>query len=184
MKPKGTFKCLSCNEIHSADARNRGRQHHCGKPGCRKASKAASQRRWLAKPGNRDYFRGPDNVERVRAWRAAHPGYWRRGNAAVQDPLQEPSVGHEAGPEPVAAGDRPGALQDICAPQPALLVGLISVLTGSPLQEDIAASARSFLSRGRDILGRMAGCPPETKSDDERKTSSLPRAAAARAAPV
>ena len=29
------------------------------------------------KPENRNYFRGPVHVERVRVWRAAHPGYWR-----------------------------------------------------------------------------------------------------------
>ena len=47
-------------------------------PPCRQASKAASQRRWLRKPDNRDYFSGPTHVERVRQWRQAHPGYWRR----------------------------------------------------------------------------------------------------------
>ena|GEM_PF-5548819 len=29
------------------------------------------QRRWLRKPENRDDFRGPDNVRRVRRWRRA-----------------------------------------------------------------------------------------------------------------
>ena len=47
-------------------------------PPCRQASKAASQQRWLHKPANRDYFTGPTQVERVRQWRKAHPGYWRR----------------------------------------------------------------------------------------------------------
>ena len=51
------------------------------KPGCRKASKADSQRRWLQKPENRDYFRGPEHVQRVQRWREAHPGYWRRAKA-------------------------------------------------------------------------------------------------------
>jgi hypothetical protein len=37
------------------------------------ASKAASQARWLAAPENRNYWRGPVNVARVRAWRARIP---------------------------------------------------------------------------------------------------------------
>jgi hypothetical protein len=36
------------------------------------ASKAASQARWLAKPENQNYFRGPVNVAWVQAWRAPH----------------------------------------------------------------------------------------------------------------
>ena len=44
--------------------------------------------RWLAAPGNRDYFRGPVNVARVKAWRSRNPGYWRnrrRAHFALQD---------------------------------------------------------------------------------------------------
>ena len=55
---------------------------------CRRASKAASQAAWLARPPNNDYFRGPVHVFRVQAWRAAHPGYSRnraRPSRALQD---------------------------------------------------------------------------------------------------
>jgi hypothetical protein len=38
--------------------------------------------------------------------------------------------------------------------QPAVMVGLISMMTGSALQEDIAAATRALLSKGQDILGR------------------------------
>jgi hypothetical protein len=37
-----------------------------------------SQKRWLQKPENQDYFRGSQNVQRVQRWRKANPGYWRR----------------------------------------------------------------------------------------------------------
>ena len=50
-------------------------------------------------------------------------------------------------------------LQDVCLVQPALLVGIIAVLTGHVQQEDIAASARSFLARGADILRMGRGEP-------------------------
>ena len=83
-------KCRHCSELFIADARNATRQRYCSKPQCRKASKAASQKRWLQKDENRDYFSGPDNVLRVQRWRQAHPGYWRQSKHsphALQDPL-------------------------------------------------------------------------------------------------
>ena len=69
------------------------------------------------------------------------------------------------------------ALQDIYLSQPALLVGIISIMTGHGLQEDIAASARSFLSRGEDIL-RMVRRGPENPKD-ENQTRLVPAATAA-----
>jgi hypothetical protein len=77
-RPQNRRKCLCCSEFFIPDPRTADRQHYCSKPGCRQASKAASQRRWLTKNGNGDYFRGPDAVSRVQAWRKSHPGYWRR----------------------------------------------------------------------------------------------------------
>jgi hypothetical protein len=80
---------LHCGELFHPDARNAHHQRYCAKDACRRASKAASQRRWLAKAANRDYFRGPTNVERVRAWREAHPDYGRRRRAQSGVPLQD-----------------------------------------------------------------------------------------------
>jgi hypothetical protein len=67
--------CANCQLPFRADARNAWHQQYCKEPACRAASKTASQQRWCAKPENRDYFRGPDNVARVRTWREQHPGY-------------------------------------------------------------------------------------------------------------
>ena len=83
------------------DTRNTVRE-----PDCRKASKAASQRAWLAKAQNQDYFRGPENVARVQLWRAAHPGYWRRAKGDRRD-------------RPAA----PVALQDLCPAQAIEIAG-------------------------------------------------------------
>jgi len=49
--------------------RNATRQKYCNKAECKKASKAESQRKWLNKPENSDYFRSHENVERVQQWR-------------------------------------------------------------------------------------------------------------------
>jgi hypothetical protein len=89
MKKHRRRKCLHCSELFRPDPRNSHHQRYCSEPECRKASKTASQRRWLAKAQNRDYFRGTANVERVRAWRAAHPGYWRRPGAQSTSALQD-----------------------------------------------------------------------------------------------
>ena len=86
------IKCCHCQQLFTPDARNATRQRYCSKTACRKHSKADSQRRWLQKPENRDYFRGQVHVLRVKRWRAAHPGYWRkakRSPVALQDPLIE-----------------------------------------------------------------------------------------------
>ena len=71
-------KCKHCQTVFAPDPRSARRQRYCSKPACRRASKTASQHRWLQPPHNRAYFRGPPHVERVRQWRKDNPGYWRR----------------------------------------------------------------------------------------------------------
>ena len=55
-------KRLNCGQLFRLDPRNVRHQRYCSAAACRKASKAASQARWLAKPQNRNYFRGPEHV--------------------------------------------------------------------------------------------------------------------------
>ena len=73
MAKAGQRKCLNCDDLFDPDVRNRIRQHYCSKPDCRHASKLASQAAWLAQPQNVDYFCGPVHVQRMQAWRLAHP---------------------------------------------------------------------------------------------------------------
>lgn len=153
MHPTGSCKCQHCGEFFVPDARNRTRQRYCVKPACRRESRARSQRVWLSRPENQDYFRGDANVARVRAWRQANPGYSKRRRArdgvALQDSLKlQPTAAQEP-----ASPDAPVALQDILDSQPPVLVGLIAHLTGTTLQEDIAAMTRKLHSRGRAVLG-------------------------------
>ena len=91
MKQRRKRRCRHCGEPFQPDRRNLRHQRYCAQLACRKESHAASQRRWLEKPENRDYFRGPAHVQRVRAWRAAHPGYWRRTATQRAVALQEDS---------------------------------------------------------------------------------------------
>ena len=152
MKRARQRKCLCCGELFRPDPRNLRHQRHCAQPGCRKASKAARQRCWRAKAPNRDYFRGAINVARVQAWRAAHPGYWRRPRATLATALQEDSSAQ--GIETHSDSDffALAALQEVLAAQPTVLIGLIAHLTDSALQEDIARASRRLLQLGQDIL--------------------------------
>src|SRR5262249_53128770 len=151
-RPVAKRKCKHCQTFFAPDPRSPTRQRHCAKPACRQASKAASQRRWLQKPGNRDYFTGPTHVERVRQWRQAHPGSWRRQRARALHALQEDFMPQEMQKQLLDEGVTPPALQDVFFLQPAVVVGLIAHLTGLTLQEDIATTARRLQQLGRDIL--------------------------------
>jgi hypothetical protein len=142
------------------DPRTRARQRHCGGEECRKASKADSQKRWAAKPENRDYHRGPDAVERVRRWRAAHPGYRRRKPPVVEDALQEESDSQPAEQQQDNPRNSFSALQDDSAAQVTLLLGLISCFTGDALQDDIAVSIRRMQDRGQSLMGMVPGGQP------------------------
>lgn len=158
-------------------ARNRGRQRYCAKAPCRTARKADSQRRWLRQPGNSDYFVGADNAARVRAWQAAHPGYWKQ-RRRKQRVLQDRSNAQTIVDQRAMNQDGEVVLQDILAAQSPVVVGLIAQLAGSVLQDDIAQMTRRLHSRGRAVLGKDVPRPAYGK------TSHHKRSGAARAAPV
>ena len=174
MHARGRCKCLHCGTFFIPDPRNRHHQRYCGEPECRRASKAASQRRWQRRPENADYFRGADNVARVQAWRKAHPGYWKRSkqkrSVALQDLLNaQPSL-----PQQATNQDDMVALQDLWQRQPPVLIGLIAHLTGSALQEDIVSMTNRLIAKGQALMGQ--------KSNDDCQTNLVCGTAAAGAA--
>jgi hypothetical protein len=155
-------KCRCCKEFFVPDYRNGTRQKYCSAPACRQASKAASQRQWLRQPGSRDCFRSSARLEKIQAWRQAHPGYWRQQKPSSQGTqvAGNKPLNPEQGSCNVPASDL-RTLQDSCPIQPSEFVGLISMLTGSTLQEDIEATRRNLLLRGRNILGIKSPEPNE-----------------------
>ena len=148
-------KCKCCLKLFRPDPRNRRHQFYCSASGCRAASKSASQARWRAKPENESYFRGPVNIARVQAWRARHPGYWRKSRCAgpaLQDVSRAQSIGSA-----IETGDAARSpLQDVLSAQPAVLIGLIAHLVGTPLQDDIVRTTDRLLRLGQDILATSA----------------------------
>jgi len=145
-------KCKNCKGLFTPNPRNANRQQYCRKPECRKASKAASQQRWFQQPENSNYFRGPANVERVKQWRKANPGYWRRNSKSKINALQDSLNQQHTENKDNNSNFMSSALQDLLISQPAVLIGLIAQLTGFALQEDIAMATRRMRQLGNDIL--------------------------------
>jgi hypothetical protein len=159
MKRTRRRKCAHCKELFRADRRNAWHQRYCDKGCCRAESKREAQSKWNRKPGNRGYFRGPEQVERTRQWRRGHPGYWKQ--PALQDVIMSQPVetNSESGTYTTSSGQRTPkshALQDVISAQSTVLIGLIATLSDSALQDDIAITARRLLSRGHDVM-RMYG---------------------------
>ncbi len=144
-------KCKCCLKLFRPDARNRRHQRYCSAPACKAASKAASQARWLAAPENQTYFRGPIHVARVRGWRSRHPGYWRRAHA-----LQDLSIAQGIDSSMEKGNFAGAALQELLVAQPAVLIGLIAHLVGTPLQDPIVRTTHRLLRLGQDILATSA----------------------------
>lgn len=172
-------KCCCCKVFFRPDYRNGYHQRYCPAEACRRASKAASQKRWLRKPHNRDYFRGAENSQRVREWRQRHPGYWRRKSARAGPNASSSSATSSAEQSSCNAPPQNSrTLQDVCLLQDPVVVGLISMLTGSTLQEDIASTARRLQARGRDILGLGTPGMTEQEARHDHQTSDSSRPAA------
>jgi hypothetical protein len=158
MKPcRARRKCLNCNELFLPDYRSGQRQCYCLKPDCRKARTRESQRVWLAKPENQNYFRDEKNAERVRNWQKEHPGYWKNTARYRRRTLQDGCSEQPPAAQAVVETTPSRTLQDLCSMQVPLLVGLISMFLGSTLPDDIATSARRLLIKGHDILGMVPG---------------------------
>ena len=169
-------ECLHCKELFQPDYRNILHQKFCPQPPCRKASKADSQRRWLSKPENVNQFRGSENVQRVREWRARHPGYWKRGRkpaVALQDDCSAAPPTQTTDPKPVAAKISAPPLQDVCPrhfhTQDPLIVGLISHLIDSPLQDHIEATTRRLVILGQGILDLRSAMPVDNQTNHENQ---------------
>jgi hypothetical protein len=143
--------CRHCRQQFLPDYRNEYHQYFCSKIECQRTSKRTSQRRWLRKPPNRNYFRDPDNVARVQAWRLTHPGYGRAPRhrcASAAAPATDRAPATKANSTGLAGG----MLQDLCRSKLPVLTSIVSRLGWCTLQEDIANCARQMVSEAQCIL--------------------------------
>lgn len=178
MGTSGLKKCCGCGVWFQPHPRNRHHQHFCSKADGRTASKHQSQRKWIGK--NRSYFRGPDQVARVRAWRKDNPGYGKKPGTPrpepARDALQEVLIPQGFDRQGVDAFriwlsqeiSRP--LQELLTAQGHTLVGLMAMMTGNALQEDIVRSLGVCYQKGQHIGGMMPWMSP-LEQHHERKTA-------------
>ena len=159
-------KCRCCRKFFFPDYRNGHHQLFCSAAACRQASKVASQRRWRRTSFGSNYHRGEQEVWRVQQWRQANPGYWKKPKPTSKPP--QPTDSQQIKPEQSSRNvpcSPLSTLQDFCLTQDPAFVGLISLVTGSTLQEDIAQTARNLLLRGQNILGlKIPGHPSPNTS--------------------
>lgn len=113
------LKCRHCRELFTPNHRNKHKHKHCSRPVCRKASKAASQKKWLAKEENKTYFSGPDNVYRVQQWRSRNPGYWKK-RQLEREPLQDHLTGNNKEKQKDRCKLAKEPLQDLLSRYPAV----------------------------------------------------------------
>jgi hypothetical protein len=93
----------------------------------------------------------------VRAWQAAHPGYWKKRRKRPGGVLQDDCPPQPAPAQQVAASDGGAVLQEDWQRQPPLVIGLIAHLAGFTLQEDIAAMTGRLIAKGQAVLGASPG---------------------------
>ena len=113
-----------------------------------------------ANPPTPTTFKGSANSERVRQWRARHPGYWRRsGNPNLPSAKAPCNAMQPENPvhQPLKPEPGPITLQDLSLPYPPVLVGLVALHLGSALQEDIRPQLDLLARNGLAILRHGAG---------------------------
>jgi hypothetical protein len=131
-------------------------------------SRQDSQQRWIKKTGNGAYHSGPEHVARVKAWREANPGYWRKQEVADGSPQMsaDAQIGLREMLRDFALQDTCVALQDSWNPQLVALLGILAWLRGSALQETIAEDLREIMLTGYAILEELS---PSASPDPLRR---------------
>ena len=152
-------KCKCCRRLFRPDPRSRRHQRYCSEPPCSPAEpRARPQVRHAGSPSQRTRVTSatPGTSYGSAPGRSRHPGYWRKPRrcaTALQDVSRAQSIDSEA----KTANFVRSPLQDLITAQPAVLIGLIAHLVGTPLQDDIVRTTDRLLRLGQDILAMSQG---------------------------
>jgi len=149
--PKSERPCCVCHNPFIPSKYSGNRQVVCERVECRRKIKRRRQASWVDR--NRDYFKGPENVERVREWRRKNPDWRERKKTAVgkSSPEAESCSTAESEME---------RLQDsVFTVQRAALMGFMSFATGSVLQDEVQNLYGECLRRGSELLRHEAVTP-------------------------
>lgn len=93
----------------------------------------------------------------MQAWRAAHPGYWRRQRSTKEPAKELRNLGSLL--VAFALQDTCDALQDSWNPHLVALIGLIVRLRGSALQDIIADELSEVMFAGHAVLASIPRPP-------------------------
>ena len=122
-------------------------------------------------------------MERVRLWREDQGLDLGRHLVTYRQTSFCAFASSRGDPKPVAEADPQDlfrrTLQDLCLAQTPLLVGLLSQLVDSPLQEDIVLFARRMVAKGQDLLDIPSGRSLNQKLPYDTQKTSPSRSAAA-----
>lgn len=170
-------KCLHCRCLYKPCKYNWDRQEYCLKDKCQSVRKKRCQQKWLSLKENKNWFKGCENVQRVREWRKNNPGYWRRRKKknALQDSAFSQDVGIKRDID-IIKSEQKHALQDFANSQLFLITGLISHLTGDALQDSVVKNMRHFIFKGQSLLDQkkeMKGACHEEKVTSSRSTAKI-----------
>ena len=163
IKKKTLQQCACCGRSFQPEPRAAGRQRFCALTRCRKASRRLTKSRWMARPCNAFYNSGPEPLQRVRDWRKAHPGYWKRKPRQQTEPESIAILLTVL--DEFALRNTCGALQIPWPPQLVVLLGLVARLQGTALRSTIAEEVRANMLAGYALLGipypypEIAGTP-------------------------
>ena len=149
-RPSVLRRCAHCGHPFVVNPRRRKRHRFCSDPTCAQASKRAAQKKWLEKwrkeHGGVSYFSGKERAYKVRNWRRLNPQYRKRTR------LREGAPGGLRLSGKLKAALRSVALQDTIDPHLALVIGVISRLSGAVLQDMMARELRATMLCGYAIL--------------------------------
>ena len=135
------------------------RHRYCHRPECRRASRTHSQTKWLNRPENAQYFKGPANALRAKLWRAANPRPNARSSRKEMQRLIQPRL---------ATALKACGVQDLNDRQLALVLGLVSALAHSSVQDVIARRLRRLMFAGYAVL--RADEPPDPPPVSSRRS--------------
>ena len=133
MKCSAQRKCQHCKEFYLPDRRDLHHQRYCAEPACRRQSKAESQRRW-AQNRTTKTTSADRKIASVSKSGETQSRVLAKKNPTPREPLQDLCTTQVAQDEEVKGIEISDALQDVLVMQPAVMVGLISMMTGSALK--------------------------------------------------
>lgn len=147
------IRCKHCMEYFYPDNYNRHHQRYCCKDDkCRKASRAASSKKYRKKKTEDAPFRQKES-ERVKVWQRKKPDYWKKPKKRAKKSTENEVLRDFAQAENLH--DEITVLRDFANLQYAVMEGLIITLTGDVLRDNIDGFIRQMYDKSQEVSGKV-----------------------------